>query len=280
MQVPSKIDPKVLIERYDAFLFDAYGVLVHRDGALPGAVSFLNLLKQHGKPYFIVTNSAARLEINAALRYRAFGLPIEPEQIVCAGALIAPYLLSQSLTHRRCGVLGPQDSFRFVERSGACAVPVTEPFDALVIGDQVGFPFLEGMDAALSHLIRRFDQNLPIHLILPNPDLIFPGSNGFGMTCGAMARVIESVLEQRYPLREDTRFKILGKPMPALLEEALLRAGTRNAIMLGDQIETDILAAQSAGIDSALLSGGVADFAHQGRQVRAMPNFLIAGLET
>lgn len=279
MHLPPLIDPQNLIEHYEAFLFDAYGVLLQRDGPLPGAIALLERLVALQKPFFIVTNSAARLEINAACRYQRFGLPIEPFQIVCAGALIAPYLTERGLHERACAVLGPPDSFRFVERSGARAVPATEPFDALVIGDQVGFPFLEGMDAAISQLIQRFDQNQPTDLVLPNPDLIYPGATGFGMTCGAMARVIEAVLAQRYPLRKDTRFKVLGKPMPALLEEALRRAGTRRAIMIGDQIGTDILAAHRVGIDSALVTGGVAEITYQDPQQKVRPTFLINHLD-
>src|SRR4029453_10495985 len=52
-------------------------------------------------------------------------------------------------------------------------------------------------------------------------------------------------------------FARLGKPAAYLYEEALRRCGTRNAVMIGDQLETDIRGANACGIDSALVTTGV-----------------------
>ncbi len=272
------INAESLIERYDALLFDAYGVLLHRDGPLPGACHLLERLHQLGKPYFVVTNSAARLPEHAAARYQQFGFPLEAHQIITAGSLIAPHFIAAGLVEKRCAVLGPEDSVRFVEQAGGVPVPATESFDVLVIGDQVGFPFLDHMDAALTHLIQRFDANQPIAMVLPNPDLIFPKPGGFGLTCGSMAKVIETVLQQRYPGRDDIRFTVLGKPMPALFEEAARRAGTLNLVMIGDQIETDIRGAHAFGIDSALVTGGVAELAFFPEDLPHPPTYQLPNL--
>ena len=275
--VPST-HPEELIERYEALLFDAYGVLLHRDGPLPGACQLLKRLEKLGKPYFVVTNSAARLPEHAAARYQSFGLPLAPDQIVTAGSLIKGHFETHRLVGRRCAVLGPEDSFHFVEQAGGIATTPKEAFDVLVIGDQVGFPFLEHMDAALSYLIERFDQDHPIALVLPNPDLIFPRPGGFGLTCGSMATIIESVLKQRYPDRTDTRFTVLGKPMPTIFEEAARRAGTRKLVMIGDQIDTDIKGAQAFGIDSALVTGGVAELAFFPDHLPYLPTYQLESL--
>jgi HAD superfamily hydrolase (TIGR01450 family) len=267
-----------LIERYDALLFDAYGVLVHRDGPLPGACELLARLRSLGKPFYLVTNSAARLPEHAAQRYRCFGLAIEPEQIISSGGLLKPYFAGNGLQGSRCAILGPEDTFHFVSQAGGLAVPPSEDFDVLVIGDQVGFPFLESMDAVLSRLISKFDRGESPLLILPNPDLIYPKARGFGITCGAMALVIETVLKQRYPGRTDIRFVHLGKPETALFEEAARRACTRNLVMIGDQMDTDILGACRFGIDSALVSGGVAELAFHSRQQDRWPTYQLTGL--
>jgi len=62
-----------LLARYDAILFDAYGVLVHGNGAMPGAAELLARLNREDKRYFIVTNDASKLPDTAASRYR-YGL--------------------------------------------------------------------------------------------------------------------------------------------------------------------------------------------------------------
>jgi ribonucleotide monophosphatase NagD (HAD superfamily) len=55
------------------------------------------------------------------------------------------------------------------------------------------------------------------------------------------------------------RFKPLGKPETLLFEMGLKLAGcsTSDAIMIGDQLTTDILGANRAGIASALIGGGI-----------------------
>jgi HAD superfamily hydrolase (TIGR01459 family) len=246
-----------LISRYEVLLLDAYGVLVNGDGALPGAVELVTRLNRLDKPYFLVSNTAAHLPENASVRYRRFGLDLPPERILTAGLLIKPYFEALGYRGLRCAVLGPEDSFRYVAEAGALAVSPFEDFDLVLIGDQVGFPFLEGVDAVLSRLIERFDGGVSIPMILPNPDLIFPKRAGFGITSGMVATIIESALRQRYPERSDVAFMQLGKPQPGLFEEALRRTATRAAIMIGDQVETDIRGACRVGLDSALVCGGV-----------------------
>lgn len=247
-----------LAARYDALLFDAYGVLVHADGPLPGATQVIDELNNSGKRYCLVTNDASTLPESAAVRYRQFGLALDAERIVSSGLLLSGYFEQQKLHGARCAVLGPRDSCRYVERAGGTVVATNESFDVLVIGDESGFPFLETVDAALSSLFRRIDGGDPVHLLLPNPDLIFPtGNNGFGFAAGSIALMFEAALARRYPQRTDLRFSRLGKPEPHLYRQAMQVLGTRNAVMIGDQLETDIAGARAAGIDSVLIATGV-----------------------
>ncbi|MCX7109586.1 MAG: HAD-IA family hydrolase [Proteobacteria bacterium] len=246
-----------LIARYDALLLDAYGVLVNKEGALPGAAELISKLNRLGKPYYLVSNTAGHLPENAAVRYRAFGLDLAPERILTAGLLIKPYFEAKGYQGLRCAVLGPEDSFIYAEDAGARPASPFEDFDLVLIGDQVGFPFLDGVDAVLSRLIAKLDRGETVPLILPNPDLIYPKSSGFGITSGTVALMIETVLRQRFPEREDVAFVRLGKPEPGIFVEAVRRLGTKNVVMIGDQVDTDIRGASGAGLDSALVAGGV-----------------------
>jgi HAD superfamily hydrolase (TIGR01459 family) len=247
-----------LISRYDALLLDAYGVLVNKEGALPGAAELIAKLNRLDKPYFLVSNTAAHLPEHAAARYRSFGLDLVAERILTAGLLIKPHFRAHSYEGLRCAVLGPEDSFAYVEEAGARPVSPFEDFDLVLIGDQVGFPFLDGVDAVISRLIEKLDGGETVPLILPNPDLIFPKAAGFGITSGMVASIIEAALKQRFPDRADVAFVHLGKPQPGLFEAAVQRAGTRNVVMIGDQVDTDIRGAAGVGLDSALVAGGVA----------------------
>ena len=224
---------------------------------LPGAAELIGTLNRLDKPYFLVSNTAAHLPEKASARYRQFGLDLPPERILTAGLLIKPYFETRGYRGLRCTVLGPEDSFSYVEGAGARPVSPFEDFDLVLIGDQVGFPFLDGVDAVLSRLIEKLDGGETVPLILPNPDLIFPKATGFGITSGTVALIIETALRQRFPERNGVAFVHLGKPQPGLFEEAVRRTGTRNAVMIGDQIDTDIRGAAGVGLDSALVAGGV-----------------------
>jgi 4-nitrophenyl phosphatase len=247
-----------LLDRYDAFLLDAYGVLVTATGAMPGAAQFVHRLNASRKPYFVLTNDASKLPRTGAARYRGFGLALREEHIITSGMLLGSYFAQQKLAGARCAVIGPHDSARYVELAGGQVVPPGSDFEVLVVADQSGFDFLEVVDAALSSLIRRLDRGNPVHLVLPNPDLIFPhGPEHFGIAAGSVAMLFEAAAQLRYPDRPYLRFERLGKPHAPIYEEGLRRSGTRNAVMIGDTLDTDIRGANACGIDSVLLHTGV-----------------------
>lgn len=246
-----------LIQRYRVILLDAYGVLVNSEGALPGACALLDHLTRIRKPYYILTNDATKPPQIAASRYHGFGLTIEAERIISAGSLLPAYFRNHGLTGKPCAVLGPEGSLSYAEQAGARVVAPDEPFEVLIVADQTGFPFLAAVDAALTRLIRTIDSGRSVHLLLPNPDLIYPSPKGFGITSGSVALILEAALHLRYPHRDDLHFVPLGKPQPGLFEEAARRSNTRDMVMIGDQIATDITGARTFGVDSALLPGGV-----------------------
>lgn len=255
---PPEIRVADLLDRYDLFLLDAYGVLVDLDGALPGAAAFLAALEGRRKAWCLVSNTAARLPEHASRRYAGFGLDIPAERILTSGMLLPDYFSAHDLVGRRCLVLGPEDSRAYVARAGGLPRAPGETFDAVVLADQAGFPLLETLDWLLSALLPRLDRGETLPLVLPNPDLIYPKAGGYGLTAGGLAVMLEAILAQRYPHRPDLRFVRLGKPHPALLELALARLGPGRPVMLGDQPDTDIAAARALGVDAALVLGGVA----------------------
>ena len=253
-----EITIETLIDRYEVLLLDAYGVLVHSSGTLAGAVELITRLNRAKKPFYILTNDASRLPATTATQFQNMGLAIEADKIITSGALLKDYFAKNRLTDSRCVVLGPEDSGRYVELAGGEVVPPEESFEVLVIGDESGFPFIETMDIVLTGLIHKLDNGENVHLVLPNPDLIYPKSDqGFGITGGGIALILEAALHQRYPGRRDLQFDRLGKPHAAIFKEALRRSGTRNMVMIGDQIATDIRGAHAFGLDSVLVGSGI-----------------------
>lgn len=248
-----------VLDRYDAVLLDAFGVLVDGSGALPGAAELVAELRRRAMRYLVVTNDASRLPETAAGRFSRFGLDIPAGDVLTSGQLLTPYFAERGLAGARCLVLGTEDSQRYVADAGGvvCPIDADGDYQLVAVCDDEGYPFLEGVNATVSVLFRAFDAGRATHLVLPNPDLVFPAGGGrFGFTSGAIALLFEAALARRYP-EQRIEFDRLGKPHRPLFDAAVRRLGTRRLLVVGDQLETDIAGARRAGLDAALLVTGV-----------------------
>ena len=186
------------------------------------------------------------------------------------------YFAERRLSGARCAVLGTADSVQYARDAGGKIVPPSEPFDVLVVADQSVYPFMETVNGALSSLLLAIDNDRDDSLVLPNPDLIYPtAEQSFGFTAGAVAAMFESALRARYPHRTNLIFERLGKPNKAIFAEALRRSGTRNMVMIGDQLETDIQGAASFGLDTVWLYGRIVDSSPG----QAQPTYRLRSLE-
>lgn len=261
MKLPPRATVASLCERYEALLFDAYGVLVDASGALPHARSMLERVLAAGRPFLVVTNDASRLPERNAARLRSLGLPVEASQVLTPGLLVASHLRALRKPDARCVVLGTGDSRAWVEREGyaVCEPDPREPADVVLLCDESGFDFLPTMDRVLSMVLaaRERTGRAPL-LLLANPDLLYPRAEGlFGFTAGSCALLLEAAWTQRLGPHAP-RFLRLGKPHAPLFHLACERLGTKRVVMVGDQLATDVAGAQAAGLDSALVTSGVA----------------------
>ena len=246
-----------LIERFEVILFDSDGVLVRWPSAVPDAPEAIARLNSLGKPYFVLTNDSSVLPETKSARYADLGLEIVPSKIISSGLMLKEYFRSMGLAGSRCAVLGTQDSASYVRQAGGEVVPYDEDFEALVIGDHEGFPFMEAMGKVLSTLFRRIDGGAPPYLVVSDPDFMYPEGDGYSFASGAMAMLFESAIAQRYQGRVDLKFTRLGKPYPAMFSEVIRQSGTRSMAMIGDNPATDIRGANSVGITSVLMETGL-----------------------
>lgn len=270
-----------LLDKYDVFFLDAYGVLVNADGPLPGAAAFLEQIAARRKSYWILSNDSSRGLHTTWQRYTSFGLPLDQDRIITAGMLLPKYFAAQGLVGAPCIVLGTDDSRRYVESAGGFVVPCSDQnATVFVLADDIGFPFLETLNDVITVLFARLERGLTTHLLLPNPDLVFPREGGFGITAGAIASAIEAALTLRDPTGKQ-KFVQLGKPQTPIFDEGLCRlpAGITKdrVVMLGDQLATDILGASRTSIDSALLLTGVSR-RHEIANAVAKPTYVVESL--
>jgi ribonucleotide monophosphatase NagD (HAD superfamily) len=208
-----------------------------------------------------VSNDASRSSATYAARFASLGLDVAPEHFVTSGSLLPGYIRNHGLAGTRIGVLGTEDSAAFVREGGGIVVPIARgcEIDALAVCDDAGFAFLDGLEWALSAIVRAVDAGRSPALVLPNPDLVYPKGGGeLGFTAGTMALMLEAALARRCPTAK-LAFTHLGKPEPDLFLQASAQLGIprERLVMIGDQLETDIAGAIAGGCDAALLHGHV-----------------------
>lgn len=253
---------EALLQDYDGFLLDAYGVLVDKTRALPGARELLARLDAAGRPWLVLSNAASRTPETLSREFATLGLDIPPGRLLTSGLLLTDWFADHGLVGAPCVILGPAGSAHYVERAGGALLPLPAIDDAavLVLTDQQDVIFPDDLNLVISGLLRRLDgaRRSPPALLLCNPDLIYPsGPGAFGITSGALAALIEAVLRDRYG-SEAPAFERLGKPHRPLFDAGRARLGAQNPLMLGDQLATDIRGALAANMDAFLVGTGLA----------------------
>jgi len=241
-----------LIERYDGFILDQWGVL--HDGAIPydGAVDCLRRLRDAGKRIVVLSNSGRRDAYNVRLMA---GMGFEPalyDRFVGAGedarnALVARtdpfhralgsrcYAFTRGGDHSLLNGLGIEIVERIADAEFLMVIGIDSPQRSLT-------DYEDELAAGMA-------RGLP--LICANPDLLRPAGQEMVQASG--------VLAQRYEAMGGRVF-YHGKPHPAIYGSCLDALGNcprERVIALGDSVEHDILGARRAGLTSALVAGGV-----------------------
>ncbi len=257
-----------LVDAYDAFFFDAYGVLCDHQGPLPGAHEAIAGLRAAGKTTLVVTNDASKPPAAIADRFSRWGFSFTERDIVSSGGLLHSFCAAHGLDGEPALVLGPKAALDLATSAGLHPVgPDAAPARVFIL-DEMGYDFVPTVEAATHHIVERVGRPGP-QLIVVNPDVIYPQGNGrFGLAAGGIARLIMDMAAARgVDITPATTF--LGKPHAPIFDAAVTRANTRNALMLGDQVATDILGARAFGLDAALVCTGISARADEANYVLA-----------
>lgn len=227
---------------FSAVLSDLDGVVYRGEEAVPGAVARFNRWQHEGMPYCFVTNNAEKSAGAFAEKIRNLGIACTPDQVVTSGDVALEFVRTKYQPGAGLYVIG------------------TDAFKARVL--EAGFALVsEGAAAVLVALDRSFDYAMMktalgnilagAELIGTNPDRIRPLADGFEPGAGAITASIAAA-SGATPL-------FMGKPDPTILRAALARLGANpgDAIMIGDKLDTDILAGQRAGVISVFIETGV-----------------------
>ena len=229
------------------WLFDGDGVL-HQDGrALPGACALIDLLRRRDRRIALITNSSLRTPARIAAELAAMGIGIDAAD--CFTSATAAVAAAAPL--ERAMVLGGPAIVAALETAGVEVVPTrpsaaADAVDAVIVGRDTELTYARLCAAvlAIAHGAR---------FIATNPDPALPTERGPLPGAGAIVAAIAAAVGKQPEL-------IAGKPGPALFEQALAAQGAvpADAVMLGDQLETDIAGAHALGIETLLVRTGIA----------------------
>jgi NagD protein len=224
-----------------SYLLDMDGVLVRGRTPIPGAAQFIASLLAAQTPFLVITNNPVHTPQELHERFVAEGLDIPADHIHTSAQATAQFV-AQQRPGGSAYVIGERGMFQALAEVGYRRTE--EKPDYVVVAETVHFDFQEitkGIRLILAGA--RF--------IATNPDNAGPSDDGVIPECGALAALIESA----------TRVKpyFIGKPNPLMMRSALqrLNALAENAVMVGDRMDTDIVAGMEAGMDTILVLSGV-----------------------
>jgi HAD superfamily hydrolase (TIGR01458 family) len=222
-----------------AVLIDIDGVLTVSWQPVPGAVDALGRLDL---PFALVTNTTSRTRGWIATTLAAQGFPVAVDDVYTAPAVSAAYL-AEHHPGARCALLNSGDIGD--DLAGVHLVPLDESTVDVVVAGGAGPEFsYDALDAAFAHLQRG------AALVAMARNLYWRTDDGLRLDGGAFLLGLEAAA--------GIEATVVGKPSPAFFATALaaLDAEPAHAVMIGDDLDADVLAAQRAGLTGVLVRTG------------------------
>jgi NagD protein len=224
----------------ECWLTDMDGVLVHENEALPGAAEFLQRLLDRQRRFLVLTNNSIYTPRDLAARLVRAGLRV-PEEAIWTSALATAVFLADQLPHGSAYVIGEAGLTTALYEVGYTLTDHAPDF--VVLGETRTYSF-----EAITRAIRLIGAGA--RFIATNPDVTGPSAEGPLPATGSVAALISRATgKQPY---------YVGKPNPMMFRSALNRieAHSENTAMVGDRMDTDVVAGIEAGLETILVLTG------------------------
>lgn len=224
-----------------AFICDMDGVIYHGNQLLPGVASFAAWIRKHHKALMFLTNSSERAPKELQQKLERMGIDLDERQFHTSALATAAFLHSQ-VPGGSVYVIGEPGLVGALYDAGFTMNDVSP--DYVVIGETRNYNYESIVKAV--HLV-----NGGARLIGCNPDLTGPTETGIVPATRALISPIE--------LATGKSAYFVGKPNPLMMRHALKRLGSdpSETVIVGDRMDTDILAGIEADVDTVLVLSGV-----------------------
>jgi NagD protein len=223
------------------YLTDMDGVIVRGSTLIPGAAEFVQRLLAKEIPFLILTNNSLYTPRDLQVRLAYMGLEVPPEAIFTSALATAQFLHSQQ-PGGRAYVIGESGLTTALHDIGYI-ITDQEP-EYVVLGETTAYSF-ERITRAIRFV------NAGARFIATNPDVSGPGEGGLVPATGAVAALISAAT--------GVKPYYIGKPNPLMMRTALrtLGAHSEESVMIGDRMDTDMIAGIESGLRTILVLTGV-----------------------
>jgi HAD superfamily hydrolase (TIGR01450 family) len=237
-----------ILRKKDLFMFDLDGVFYKGKESREkiGGTRAIEALRGSGKKLFVLTNNSTDSVETVHTRLAEFGISVERKEILTSALLTAEYLGRNygRVSYFLVGEAGLESEMK------RCRHTRTE-------GEEAQFVVV-GLDRKLTY--DKLDQAARLvrngaSIVATHTARLYMYNDGPAIATGPIVRALEYATQKKAT--------VIGKPSPLMFKIALERAGCakRQAVMIGDQVETDLEGASRAGIDSILVTTGVDQYA-------------------
>jgi HAD superfamily hydrolase (TIGR01458 family) len=220
------------------FLLDLDGVIYNDSQLIPGAPETIQWLRDQNIPFRFITNTTMRSRKGLCEKLEKFGIPVVKEEIFSAVYAATQYVRNSG--KKSCHLLLCEDAK--IEFSAFDLNNETPDF--VIVGDLGDEMTFDLLNAAFQKLY------YGAKLIALQKNRCWLSDRGMTLDAGAFVAMLEFAAQKTA--------LVIGKPSPAFFQLALedLQKPAENVIMVGDDIETDIIGAQQLGMRSVLVQTG------------------------
>ncbi len=219
---------------------DLDGVVYRGEAPIASSVEAFRRWRDQGVPYVFVTNNSSLSASQFAEKLARMGVAVTREQIFTTIDASAALVRQRWPRGGRAYVIGERPLHEAVEDAGFTLAETGA--DVVVLGFDSNLTYDKLRIATRAAL-----SGAPV--IATNPDALTPAPDGYdpcvGMTIAAISAAVP-----------EAEITIVGKPQPYMIEQAvaLLGVAKTEVVMIGDQLATDIVAGQRAGLRSILFA--------------------------
>ena len=220
---------------------DMDGVIYRGNELIPGAVEFVEQLQRGGHEFLFLTNNSKHTPRDLKRRLEMLGINVSEDHFYTSGMATALFLQSQK-ANGSAFVIGDAGLTNALYDVG---YSITEHSpDYVVVGETSSYNF-----ELIVKAVRLIEGGA--RFIATNPDLVGPTEFGNVPACGCLTAPIERAT--------GIRPYFVGKPNSLMMRIALRKIGdhSENTIMIGDRMDTDIVAGMEAGLKTCLVLSGV-----------------------